>query len=45
MNGWDLGVYAAAVVLIIAPLAVFISYLRELIRRVREDDWGQAPPA
>ncbi len=45
MSGWDLGVYAAAAVLVIAPLAVFVSYLRELIRRVKENDWGQAPPS
>lgn len=44
MSGWDLGVYAAAAVLVMAPLALFACYLRELIRRVREDDWGQSPP-
>ncbi len=42
MSGWDLGVYGAAAVLILAPLAVFVCYLRELIRRVKENDWGQA---
>ena len=43
MNGWDIGVYSAAAVLILAPLAVFISYLREIVRRVKENDWGQKP--
>lgn len=45
MSGWDLGVYAAAAVLIIAPLVVFTGYLREMIRRLKEDDWGQNPPS
>lgn len=45
MSGWDLGVYTAAAVLIIAPLRVFYLYLREMVRRLRENDWGQAPPA
>lgn len=45
MSGWDLGVYAAAAVLIVAPLAVFVCYLREIARRLKEDDWGQAPPS
>lgn len=45
MSGWDLGVYAAAAVLIIVPLGVFCLYLREMARRLKEDDWGQAPPS
>lgn len=40
MTGWDLGVYLAAAVLILAPLGIFFSYAREIIRRLREDDWG-----
>ncbi len=44
MNGWDLSVYAAAAVLIAAPLAVFVFYLREIARRFRDNDWGQSPP-
>jgi hypothetical protein len=40
MSGWDLGVYLAAAVLILAPSGIFISYLREIARRLREDDWG-----
>lgn len=40
MNGWDLGVYLAAALLILAPLAVFSAYVREIIRRLRENDWG-----
>ncbi len=39
MNGWDLGVYLAAAVLIIAPTGLFFSYVREIARRLREDDW------
>ncbi|HOB29236.1 MAG: hypothetical protein WAQ32_07350 [Dethiobacteria bacterium] len=44
MSGWDLGIYVAAAVLIVAPLGVFSSYLREITRRLREDDWGAPPP-
>lgn len=39
MNGWDLGVYLTAAILIIAPIGVFFSYVNEIIRRLREDDW------
>ncbi|NLA26752.1 MAG: hypothetical protein GX878_05090 [Firmicutes bacterium] len=45
MSGWDLGVYAATTLLIIAPLGIFIFHLREIIRRLKEDDWGQPPPS
>ena len=41
MTGWDLGVYLAAAILILAPLSIFFSYVREIIRRLKEDDWGQ----
>ncbi|HPU01549.1 MAG: hypothetical protein GX890_08355 [Firmicutes bacterium] len=44
MNGWDVGVYAAAAALIILPLGVFYLYLREIARRVKENDWGRTPP-
>ncbi|MGI6615271.1 MAG: hypothetical protein ACOX30_04500 [Dethiobacteria bacterium] len=40
MTGWDLGVYLAAAILILAPLGIFSSYAGEIIRRIREDDWG-----
>jgi hypothetical protein len=31
--------------LIIAPPGIFYLYLREIARRLRENDWGQAPPS
>jgi ABC-type maltose transport system permease subunit len=40
MTGWDIGVYAAAGILIVGPFIVFFFYLKEIIRRFREDDFG-----
>lgn len=41
MTGWDIGVYIAAVVLIAGPIIVFSLYLKEILRHIREDDFGQ----
>jgi hypothetical protein len=43
LTGWDLGVYAAGAILIIGPIIVFTIYLREMIRRIRENDLGSKP--
>lgn len=40
MSGWDLGVYLAAAILIVAPLGLFFCYVREITRRLRENDWN-----
>jgi ABC-type glycerol-3-phosphate transport system permease component len=40
MTGWDFGVYMAGTVLIIGPLIVFFFYLKEILRNLREDDFG-----
>ena len=42
MTGWDIGVYVAGAVLIVGPCIVFAFYLREIVRRVKEDDFGPA---
>jgi hypothetical protein len=41
MTGWDIGVYTAAAILIVGPIIVFSFYLREILRNIREDDFGQ----
>lgn len=40
MSGWDIGVYVAGGILIVGPFITFALYLREMLRRVREDDFG-----
>jgi len=40
MSGWDVGVYIAGGILIVGPVIVFYFYLKEIFRRIREDDFG-----
>lgn len=40
MTGWDISVYVAGAILIIGPIITFAVYLREMLRRIREDDFG-----
>ncbi len=40
MTGWDIGVYIAGSILIVGPIIVFFFYLKEILRHVREDDFG-----
>ncbi|MDW7738574.1 MAG: hypothetical protein SCJ97_00750 [Bacillota bacterium] len=41
MTGWDIGVYITGAVLVIGPIVVFIFYLKEILRHIREDDFGR----
>lgn len=39
MSGWDTAIWVAGAILVVGPILVFFIYLKEIIYRVKHDDF------